>query len=89
MEGFRIPTRIQLQPGCSRQLAETVAGLGASRLSFVTDRTLGELDVVQAAVDELSEAGITCDRFDEVEVNPRIETVDRLAVAKYYAYLSA
>jgi alcohol dehydrogenase len=84
---FRIPTRVVMAPGCLASLPEVVAevlsargaGKDPSRVLLVSDPGIEETGIPDQAWESLSEAGIETITFDDVEPNPRVATVDRLA----------
>lgn len=80
---FRVPTRVLMAPGCLASLPEVVAEIGAGRerqrVLLVTDPGIEETGIPDHAWEMLSDAGFEAITFDDVEPNPRVETVDRLA----------
>lgn len=79
MNPFRIPTRVVVEPGCRRLLAERVRELGAERPLLVVDAGLLATPWVDELERALGAAGTPAERFAEVEPNPRAATVERLA----------
>lgn len=84
---FRIPTRVVMAPGCLASLpevvAEIVSGRGAGehpeRALLVSDPGIEATGFADRAWESLADAGIEAITFDDVEPNPRVTTVDRLA----------
>ena len=79
MSFFRLPTHVRIQPGCLAELPEVLQARGAARVLLVTDPVLSAVGFVQAAVDAVRAAGLDCQVFAEVEPNPRVTTVERIA----------
>ncbi|MEM7309193.1 MAG: iron-containing alcohol dehydrogenase [Planctomycetota bacterium] len=79
MEGaFRLPTRVALASGAIARLPEAVGALGAERVLLVTDPGVAAQPFADAAAASL---GAGCATFSEVESNPRVATVERIAAA--------
>jgi alcohol dehydrogenase len=84
---FRVPTRLVMAPGCFASLPEVVAGLlaergaeeASARVVLVTDPGIEATGLPERGWESLVEAGIEAITFDDVEPNPRVATVDRLA----------
>lgn len=75
MTGFRMPTRVEIAPGCLARLPEVARGLEMEPLLLVVDpglQTTGWPGTVRRL---LQENGIRIRTFDEVEANPRTSTV--------------
>ncbi|MFN7962165.1 MAG: iron-containing alcohol dehydrogenase [Thermoanaerobaculia bacterium] len=78
---FRSPTRTFLEPGCLVRLPEVAAELSAQRLLLVVDPGLAATPWPERARGSLLEVGLAVETFQEVEANPRAETVERIASA--------
>ena len=81
MRAFRLPTRVALEPGSFRRLAEALAYCAprARRVLLVTDAGLASTPWPRRAREMLEGAGLGCVEFAEVEANPRAATVEGLA----------
>jgi len=76
---FRLPTRVRIESGCSRQAGEVCSGLGARRALLVCDPALVGGHFLNGVEASLRAAGVALEREAEVESNPRTGTVDVLA----------
>ena len=76
---FRVPTRVLLAPGSLGRLPEVVAGYSPDRVLLVTDPGIEETGWPERVWQALREADIEAITFDDIEPNPRVSTVDRLA----------
>ena len=74
MFGFRMPTRVHIQPGCVDRLPESVRALGMGRVLLVVDPGLQETPWPGKVEQNLNRMGIHAELFDEVESNPRTTT---------------
>ncbi|MFD9423456.1 MULTISPECIES: bifunctional acetaldehyde-CoA/alcohol dehydrogenase [unclassified Streptomyces] len=75
MQWFKVPPKIYFERNALRYLAEMD---GLSRVTVVTDKTMGRLGYVQKVIDILHSrpgAGVTLQVIDQVEPNPELETV--------------
>ena len=63
-------------PGCSRQLCQHIASLGATRLLVVTDKPLRDLGIADQATSALADAGLPVAWFDGVLPDPTYEQVE-------------
>ncbi|MEV5679303.1 MULTISPECIES: bifunctional acetaldehyde-CoA/alcohol dehydrogenase [unclassified Streptomyces] len=75
MQWFKVPPKIYFERNALRHLAEMD---GLSRVTVVTDKTMGRLGYVQKVIDILHSrpgAGVTLQVIDQVEPNPELETV--------------
>ena len=76
MEWFRIPPRIFWGPGSLGYLRN----LGSfERAALITDRVMVDLGYAQRTQDLLKEAGVQVLTFDDVEPDPSVHTVRRIA----------
>ncbi len=76
---FRIPTRVDLAPGCLGRLPEVVASFPEVRRALlVVDQGLRATPWPAQAETLIRQAGPPVLIFDRVEPNPRDETVDQL-----------
>ncbi|MCD5398001.1 bifunctional acetaldehyde-CoA/alcohol dehydrogenase [candidate division NPL-UPA2 bacterium] len=76
MEWFRIPPKIFWGPGSLSYLRNTGV---FKRAALITDRVMVNLGYVQRAQDLLREAGVQVLTFDDVEPDPSVHTVRRIA----------
>lgn len=80
MIGFRMPTRVLVEPGAVHRLPEAARSLALQSCLVVVDPGLRSntewLDIVQR---ELEETGIRTRVFDQLEPNPRTTTVTHAA----------
>ncbi len=79
MTGFRMPTRVEIAPGCLARLPEVARSLEMNPLLLVVDPGLKATGWPGAARRLLQENGIRIRTFDEVEPNPRTSTVSDAA----------
>ena len=79
MFGYRMPTRVHIEPGSVARLPEAARSLGLPRVLLVVDRGLRETPWVETVQDLLTGTGIEHETFDAVEPNPRTTTVSALA----------
>ncbi len=75
MIGFRMPTRVEIAPGCLARLPEVARSLEMDPLLLVVDPGLQNTEWPGRARRLLQENGIRIRAFDEVEPNPRTSTV--------------
>jgi alcohol dehydrogenase len=82
MAGWRLPTRVFLQPGGIESALPALAASLGSRAALVTDAGLEGTPWPSRVEAALRAAGVTLRvRFTGVEANPRTTTVDALAAA--------
>lgn len=62
-------------PGASLSMGREIIGLGARRVTLVTDEPILKLGLTDPLVELLQAAGITVDVFSEIEPDPDIELV--------------
>ncbi len=74
-----VPTRIVYGVGVSKQVVDEVHWCGGKKAFLVTDPGIVQAGLVRPIVDLLQQHRIPLKVFDEVEVNPRAETVNRAA----------
>ncbi|MCH9647109.1 MAG: iron-containing alcohol dehydrogenase [Deltaproteobacteria bacterium] len=82
MQPFRIPTRVVIEPGASSRVAESLSACGVkpgSSVLLVLDRGLAETPWAEKVAQQIIAAGFSVHRFDGVENNPRVPTVEALA----------
>jgi len=80
MQGFRLPTRIHIAPGCLAHLPQALLADGVHAVLLVIDKGLAATDWPARTRANLEQAGIDLIAFDEVAVNPRTETAERAGV---------
>ena len=76
---FRVPTRVLMAPGAISRLPEIVAEYAPERVLLVTDPGIEQTGWPERIWRTLADREIEVLSFDEVEPNPRVATVDRLA----------
>lgn len=80
MIGYRMPTRVHIEPGAIERLPEAARSLGLSSALLVVDQGVRRhTRWTETAERLLQETGIRVQIFDEVEQNPRTSTVTKLA----------
>jgi alcohol dehydrogenase len=62
-------------PDASLTLCRTIAGSGVTRILLVTDPALPKLGIADAMIEVLEAAGVSVDRFAEVQPDPGYELV--------------
>lgn len=72
---FATTARIVFRPGGASDLGRIVDGRCGSRVLLVTDVGLRRLGLCDAALQSLSEAGVSATVFDAVEADPSLATV--------------
>lgn len=76
---FRLPTRTVLEPGCLSRLPEIAASYAPRKVLLVTDRGFRATGTPERVIRDLSAHSLEVLPCDEIEANPRVATVDRLA----------
>lgn len=76
---FRVPTRVLMAPGAIGRLPEIVADYAPERVLLVSDPGIEATGWPERVWRALAEREIEAISFDDVEPNPRVSTVDRLA----------
>ncbi len=80
MIGYRMPTRVHIEPGAIERLPEAARSLGLSSALLVVDQGVRRhTRWTETAERLLQETGIRVAIYDEVEQNPRTSTVTRIA----------
>ena len=74
---FQVTTHIIYSRGSSRSLGEIVSRFGKKRYQLVTDAGVAGAGILDGLLESLKLAGINTVIFDEVEVNPTVQTVDK------------
>ncbi|MEM8930823.1 MAG: iron-containing alcohol dehydrogenase [Acidobacteriota bacterium] len=75
MIGFRMPTRVHIEPGATARLPEAARALGIQSALLVVDPGLREATEWPTMVERaLEDTGIRTQIFDRVEPNPRTTT---------------
>lgn len=69
--------KVAFGEGCAARAGREVADLGCERPLVVVDPNASEAGATDSAIDSLSTEGIDYVRFDDVEPNPREETVSQ------------
>jgi alcohol dehydrogenase len=76
---FRLPTRVRIEPGCSREAGAVCRSLGSRRALLVCDPALVGGHFLNGVEASLRAADVALEREAEIESNPRAGTVDVLA----------
>jgi alcohol dehydrogenase len=76
---FRLPTRTVIAPGSLTRLPEVAAGYGPRRVLLATDRGLAATGLPERVRADLASRGLSVLVVSDIEPNPRVATVDRLA----------
>ncbi|CAM2069725.1 Iron-containing alcohol dehydrogenase [Sulfidibacter corallicola] len=79
MTGFRMPTRILIEPGCRHRLSEILATHGWSRVLLIVDPGLSATVWPQDLRDHLTQAGAAVEVFDALLPNPRLSSAKSAA----------
>ncbi|MEM7199188.1 MAG: iron-containing alcohol dehydrogenase [Planctomycetota bacterium] len=79
MRGFRMPTRVEIEPGCAAQLAPVLHTLDAGRVVLVCDPGLEATPWPTQLRASLKAAGIASATFADVPSNPRTTTAEAAA----------
>jgi alcohol dehydrogenase class IV len=77
---FQTTPRILLGPGSLKQIADEVKRLNGTRVMIVTDANLVKTGIVGRVEELLNAAGISVQRFDDVEPDPPYQTASKAAV---------
>lgn len=73
---YFLKTKIQFGAGVSGLLMDALDHLGSGKIMLVTDKTLLELGILDKILSLLDKNGREYVVFDQVEPNPKVETVD-------------
>lgn len=73
---WNYPTNIKVGPGRISELAELCKSMGMQSPLLITDPGLAALPMVQAVVDDLNAAGLSCGLFSTIQANPTGQNVD-------------
>lgn len=76
---FSIPQNIQFGVGSLSKLTDILGKVGSGRVMLVSGPSLARLGVVRQVEDIIAGAGISCEKFVDVEPNPSAETVQKAA----------
>ncbi len=79
MLGFRMPTRVEIRPGCLADLPQVARELNASSSLLVMDPGLAATPWPERVRRALGDASIRVEVFDQVEANPRTTTAEKIA----------
>lgn len=79
MFGFRVPTRVHIDPGSLNRLSEALSALQIRRSLLVVDPGLSATEWPDRVRQALGESGFETVVFDDVEANPRTTTALRAA----------
>ena len=79
MTGFRMPTRILIEPGCRHRLSEILETHGWTRALLVVDPGLSATVWPQDIRDHLAQAGVAVEVFDGLSPNPRLSSATSAA----------
>ena len=72
---YRLPTSVDVSPGCAHRLPELMAATGASRPLILTDAGVRNTEWFDPLVKACGSPQIG----DGISANPRAEEIDRLA----------
>jgi len=72
---FCVPTQIYFGIGCTASLGEMVKKLAVRKPLIVTDRGITDVGILTGITENLKNAGIVFEIFDQVEINPSVQTV--------------
>jgi alcohol dehydrogenase len=78
---FRLPTRTLIAPGCLARLPEVAASYAPRRVLLATDHGVAATGIPERVREALAGRGLSVFLFAEIEPNPRLATVDRMADA--------
>ena len=78
---FSVPQHIEFAPGAIKKLPETVVLLETERVIIATGPRVAKTPQVTQAIELLRSAGTSVQIFTDIEANPSVETVGRLAEA--------
>lgn len=78
---FSVPQEIIFGSGSLNRLPELLKKQNAARVLLVSGPHLEKMGVVGHIRDSITEAGLACEAFTDVEANPSIETVEKAAAA--------
>ena len=73
---FTVPTAVTFGDGCSALAGEPARELGGTRALVVSDRGVVGAGLVEGVLDAIDAAGLTSALFDDVDPNPRTESVN-------------
>jgi len=76
---FRVPTRVEMRSGCAADAGRVCAELGGRRALLAHDAGLAGSPGLESVAASLADAGLSCERTSDIESNPRISTVERIA----------
>ena len=76
---FAVPGLVSFGAGCINSLGDRLKAKNMNRALLISDRGLEKAGVVQTVEDILTKAGITYEKFLDVEPNPSSETVLKAA----------
>ena len=79
MIGYRMPTRVHIEPGCRARLPEVAASLDLRRVILVVDPGLQATRWPEEIGRLLAAGGVRTEVFDQVDPNPRTTTAARIA----------
>ena len=74
---FQVTTHIIYSRNGSSSLGEIVSRFGKNRYQLITDAGVAGAGILDGLLESLKLAGIDTVLFDEVEVNPTVQTVDK------------
>ena len=78
---FSLSQNMIFDPGAAQRLPELVGALGGSRALVATGPRVAASAPVAEALEKLRQAGVEYTIFTDIEANPSLETVDKLAGA--------
>lgn len=78
---FSVPQQVIFAPGAVMRLPEILEQVSAERILIATGPRVAASPNVSAAIDALKAAGMAVELFTDIEANPSVETVGKLADA--------
>ena len=78
---FQIPTQIIYGRDSLRQLGEVASKLKIQKVQVITDPGVAASGVLEQVLNQMKNSGMSWTVFDQVEVNPTVNTVDKAAAA--------
>ncbi len=74
---FRITTQIVYGRNTAARIGDIVGKVGANKVLLITDKGVANAGILDCLISPLKKAGIETVVYDDVEVNPTVQTVDK------------
>ena len=74
---FRITTQIVYGRNTAARIGDIVGKVGANKVLLITDKGVSNAGILDCLMSPLKKAGIETVVYDDVEVNPTVQTVDK------------